>query len=487
MNLLQDILYRARIRKVIGSTQLEVDGVTLDSREVKSNYLFVALKGTQVNGHDFIPKAIDAGAIAIVCEEEPSNIPKKVNVIIVQDSAEALGYIAANFYDNPSKEIKMVGITGTNGKTTTSTLLFNLFRKLGFSCGLLSTVINRIDDKTIAATHTTPNPVALNQLLREMADEGCEYCFMEASSHAIHQHRVTGIDFDIAVFTNISHDHLDYHGTFKNYINAKKALFDSLKSNAIALVNKDDKHADVMVQNTDASVRKYALHAMADYKAKVIENQFSGLHLSIDGAELYSKLVGGFNASNLLCVYAVAQEFGIEKLELLTALSTLESVEGRFQYTKSENDITAIVDYAHTPDALENVLKTIKEIRTGNEKVISLVGCGGDRDKSKRPLMAAIAAQFSDQLILTSDNPRTENPSQIIEDMKDGLDPVGARKSISLPDRKEAIKLACSMATEGDIILIAGKGHETYQEINGVRHPFDDFEIVSEMFKSLQK
>jgi UDP-N-acetylmuramoyl-L-alanyl-D-glutamate--2,6-diaminopimelate ligase len=320
-----------------------------------------------------------------------------------------------------------------------------------------------------------------------MADNGCEYCFMEASSHAIHQHRVTGIDFDIAVFTNISHDHLDYHGTFKNYINAKKALFDSLKSSAIALINKDDKNADVMVQNTDARVRRYALHAMADYKAKVLENQFSGLHLSIDGAELYSKLVGGFNASNLLCVYAVALEFGIEKLELLTALSTLESVEGRFQYTKSERDITAIVDYAHTPDALENVLKTIKEIRTGNEKVISLVGCGGDRDKSKRPLMAEIAAKFSDQVILTSDNPRTEDPLQIIEDMKAGLDPVGMRKSISLADRKEAIKLACSMADSGDIILIAGKGHETYQEINGVRHPFDDFEIVSEMFKSLQK
>lgn len=488
MKSLRDILYRARIEEVIGTTDHKIEGVASDSRKVEKGFLFVAVRGTQTDGHTFIEKAISEGAKAIVLEDKKF-IPDgaECSFILVKDSAEALGYIASNYYDNPSEKLKMVGVTGTNGKTTTTTLLFKLFRGLGYSCGLLSTVVNRIDDKEIPSTHTTPDAISLNELLNEMVQSGCEYAFMEVSSHAIHQHRVTGIDFDIAVFTNISHDHLDYHGSFKEYIAAKKGLFDRLKKSAVALINKDDRQSDVMVQNCSAKLAFFGLKSMANYKAKVIENQFSGLQLNLDGHELYSKLVGGFNAYNLLAVYAVATEFGVDELELLTQLSLLESVEGRFEYFKGADDITAIVDYAHTPDALENVLKTIKEIRTGNEKVITVVGCGGDRDRTKRPLMAEIAAKLSDQVILTSDNPRTEDPSAIIDEMKAGLDPTGLRKSISLPDRREAIKLSCTMAQAGDIILIAGKGHETYQEINGERFPFDDFAIVSETLKSLQK
>jgi UDP-N-acetylmuramoyl-L-alanyl-D-glutamate--2,6-diaminopimelate ligase len=487
MKSLSDILYRSRIDKVLGSTTSEVVGLTADSRKVEKGFAFVAVAGTQTDGHAYIDQAIASGATAIVCEKEPNNIPGHVDCIVVKNSAEALGHMASNFYGNPSEQLKMVGITGTNGKTTTTTLLFNLFQKLGYNCGLISTVVNRINERSIHATHTTPDPVQLNALLREMVDEGCEYCFMEVSSHAIHQHRVAGIDYNIAVFTNISHDHLDYHGTFKEYIQAKKGLFDGLSSQAVALINKDDRNADVMVQNTSAKVRRFALHSMAEYKAKVLENHFSGLQLLIDNSEVYSKLIGGFNAYNLLAAYAVAMEFGLDKLEVLTQLSSLESVEGRFEYVKGDNEITAVVDYAHTPDALDNVLSTITDLRTGNEKVITIVGCGGDRDKEKRPLMAQIAVGLSDQVILTSDNPRTEDPNSIIEDMKAGLDPVGKRKTISLPDRKEAIKLGCTMASSGDIILIAGKGHENYQEIQGERFPFDDLEIVSEMLKSIKK
>jgi len=487
MTSLRDILYKVRILEVYGSTEQEITSVTADTRKLEKGGLFAAVKGTVSNGHDFIDKATSLGAIVIVCEDVPENLQPQITYVQVANSAEALGFIASNFFDNPSEKLKIIAVTGTNGKTTTSSLLFELFRRLGYSCGLLSTVVNKIDGKEIAATHTTPDPVSLNSLLNDMTIHGCEFCFMEASSHAIHQHRVAGIEFAGAVFTNISHDHLDYHGDFKSYINAKKALFDNLPKDAFALINRDDSNGDVMVQNTKAKVRSYALKSMADYKCKVLDNLFSGLQLQIDGNELFSKLVGRFNAYNLLAVYAVAREFEFDKLEILTQLSLLESVSGRFQYVQGAGDVTAIVDYAHTPDALENVLKTIQEIRTGAEKVITVVGCGGDRDRSKRPLMASIAVKFSDQLVLTSDNPRTEDPNRIIEEMKAGLDPIGIRKSLALTDRREAIKLACTLAQPGDIILIAGKGHETYQEINGERFPFDDLEIVSETLKPLQK
>jgi UDP-N-acetylmuramoyl-L-alanyl-D-glutamate--2,6-diaminopimelate ligase len=483
----RDILYKVRIQEVFGNTDLEINSITADSRSISKGSLFVAVKGSVSDGHKYIDNAISSGAKAIVCEALPESTLEHVTYVQVPNSAEALGFLASNFYNNPSEKLKVIAVTGTNGKTTTSTLLFQLFRQLGFSCGLLSTVVNKIDEKEIPSTHTTPDAVSLNSLLNDMSIHGCEFCFMEASSHAIHQHRIAGIEIAGAVFTNITHDHLDYHGDFKSYIHAKKALFDNLPKAAFALINRDDPNADVMVQNTKAKVRSYALKTMADYKCKVLDNLFSGLQLQIEGNELFSKLVGRFNAYNLLAVYAVAREFELDKLEVLTQLSLLESVSGRFQYVKGSNDVTAVVDYAHTPDALENVLKTIQEIRTGAEKVITIVGCGGDRDKSKRPLMAAIAVKFSDQIILTSDNPRSEDPDAIIADMKAGLDPIGNRKSLSLSDRREAIKLACTLANDGDIILIAGKGHETYQEIKGEKFPFDDLAIVSETLKSLQK
>lgn len=487
MNQLSDILYKARILELTGPTNLRITGVTADSRQVQPGYLFVAVKGTQTDGHRYISAAMEKGASAIVAEDFGEIQSDSCTLVQVSDSAEALGHIASNFYDQPSTKLKVIAVTGTNGKTTVTSLLFQLFRSLGYSCGLLSTVVNRIDEEEIPATHTTPDAVSLNAMLDRMAGHGCEFCFMEASSHAIHQHRVSGVHFTGAVFTNITHDHLDYHGTFANYIKAKKALFDLLPKTAFALVNRDDSHGDVMVQNTKARIRSYALKSMADYKARVLENLFSGLHLILDGHDLYSRLVGGFNAYNLLAVYGTAIELGMDKLEVMTRLSVLESVSGRFQYVKGQTEVTAIVDYAHTPDALENVLKTIKEIRTGNEKVITLVGCGGDRDKSKRPVMAQIAAKFSDQVILTSDNPRSEDPDQIISEMKAGLDPIGLRKSLSLTDRKEAIRLAVTLAQSGDIILIAGKGHEKYQEIKGEKFPFDDLALVNESLQSLQK
>lgn len=459
----------------------------MDSRTVKSFTLFVAVKGTQTDGHEFIHKAIESGAIAVVCEAMPDFLLEQVTYVQVSNSAEALGYIAANFYDNPSDQLKVVAVTGTNGKTTTATLLYRLVRAMGFKAGLLSTVVNLINNTELEATHTTPDAITLNRLMAQMVSEGCEFCFIEASSHALHQQRLTGIKFTGAIFTNITHDHLDYHKSFNEYIRAKKILFDSLPSSAFAIVNKDDRHSDVMVQNSKASVKTFALQGMADYKARVIENLFSGLHISIDNQDLYTRLIGNFNAYNILGVYATACELGLNKLEVLTVISTLEPPAGRFQYISSLSGITAIVDYAHTPDALVNVLKTIREIRPGNEQVITVIGCGGDRDKTKRPEMARIAADLSDRVILTSDNPRSENPETIILEMKEGLDPVQMKKTLAVTDRREAIKLACTLAIPGDIILIAGKGHEKYQEIMGVRHVFDDYVITNETLSDLGK
>lgn len=487
MKLLKDILFRSRIQNVVGSTNVALETVTMDSRAVKPFSLFVAVSGTQVDGHVFIDKAINSGAIAIVCEKLPENLLSTVTYVQVQNSAEALGYIASNYYDNPSEKLEVVAVTGTNGKTTTATLLYELALKMGYKAGLLSTVENRIHKTVVPATHTTPDPISLNKMLAEMADAGCAYCFMEASSHALHQHRLTGVRLKGGLFTNITHDHLDYHRTFNDYIKAKKLLFDMLPSTAFALVNHDDRHSEVMLQNTKARKKTYALQSMADYKAKVLENGFGGLHLSIDNQDLYTQLIGGFNAYNVLVVYATTVELGMDKLEVLTAISTLRAPDGRFQYIKTNDGITAIVDYAHTPDALRNVLDTIKEIRTGNEQVITLVGCGGDRDKTKRPEMARIAADMSNRVILTSDNPRSENPDTIIAEMKQGLDPVMMKKTLAVTDRNEAIKLACTLAQPGDIILVAGKGHEKYQEIAGVKHPFDDFQIVSETLTTLYK
>jgi UDP-N-acetylmuramoyl-L-alanyl-D-glutamate--2,6-diaminopimelate ligase len=487
LKLLKDILFKSRIVDVSGSTNVAIEQIVMDSRQVKPFCVFVAIAGVASDGHSFIEQAIKGGAVAIICEQFPDQLQENITYVKVQNSAEALGYMACNYYDDPSEKIKVVAVTGTNGKTTAATLLYRMARKMGFKAGLLSTVENRVNNKIIPATHTTPDALSLNKLIDDMATEGCEFCFMEASSHALHQHRLTGVRLTGAIFTNITHDHLDYHKTFNEYIKAKKILFDTLPSSAFALVNNDDKHGEIMIQNCKARKKTYAVKSMADYKIKVLENGFSGLHLSIQNNELYTKLIGGFNAYNLACVYATAIELGLNNLEVLTALSTLEAPEGRFQYLKTASGITAIVDYAHTPDALKNVLATIKEIRTGNEQVITLVGCGGDRDKTKRPEMASITANFSDRVILTSDNPRSENPEEIISEMKAGLDPVQMKKSLAITDRREAIKLACTLAQPGDIVLIAGKGHEKYQEVNGVKHPFDDFEIVSETLKTLDK
>jgi UDP-N-acetylmuramoyl-L-alanyl-D-glutamate--2,6-diaminopimelate ligase len=482
MKLLKDILYKTGIEEVVGSTQVAIEKICFDSREVEKFSLFVAVTGTQVDGHKYIDKAIEDGAVSIVCEVLPENIVEGVTYIRVQNSALAMGFIAANFFDNPSSEIKLVGITGTNGKTTTATLLHDLFAGLGHKAGLLSTVVNKIGREEIPSTHTTPDAIQLNALLREMIEQECEYCFMEVSSHAIHQHRVTGVDFVGGVFTNITHDHLDYHKTFSEYISAKKMFFDSLPETAFSLTNKDDKNGMVMLQNTKAQKHTYALKSMADYSCRVLESDFSGMLLSVDGNEVWTKLIGGFNAYNVLAIYSTAVLLGEDKLNVLTAISQLVSVDGRFQYIKSQNNIAGIVDYAHTPDALKNVLKTINAIRTGNEKVITIVGCGGDRDKEKRPMMASIACEMSDKIILTSDNPRTENPDEIIKDMRAGVDGVHFNKVLAIVNREEAIRTACSLAAKDDIILIAGKGHEKYQEINGERFPFDDMEILSQTF-----
>ena len=486
MKLLKDILYKAGIVDLLGSTNIAISTICFDSRKVTRHSLFVAVKGEQTDGHVHIEQAINSGAIAIVCEEFPDLIVDKISYIKVKNTSVALGEIAANFFGNPSSSLKLVGVTGTNGKTTTVTLLYQLFKYLGYKVGLLSTVKNIINDEIVEATHTTPDAIQLNALLRRMVDSGCTYCFMEVSSHAVVQKRITGIDFAGGVFTNITHDHLDYHKTFEEYIKAKKGFFDALGEDAFALINKDDRNGSVMLQNTKAKKLTYSLNSLADFKGKVLENQFSGLLMNIDDNEVWVKLIGGFNAYNTLAVYATAVLLEKDKMQILTGLSDLSPVEGRFQYVKSDSNITVIVDYAHTPDALNNVLKTIKDIRTGNEKVITVVGCGGDRDAQKRPVMAKIACDNSTKVIFTSDNPRSEEPEAIIEQMKKGVEPVNYKKAMAVTDRKEAINVACQLAQPGDIILIAGKGHEKYQEIKGVKYPFDDMQIVKDIFNILQ-
>ncbi len=487
MALLKDILYKTNLISVAGDMNTDLGSICFDSRESKQGCLFIAVKGTQTDGHQYIGQAIAKGAKAIVCEELPAKLEDGVTYIKVDNSARALGFIAANFYGNPSEKMKLVAITGTNGKTTTVTLLHQLFRRLGYKTGLLSTVENKIDDEVLPATHTTPDAIALNRLLKEMADQGCTHCFMEASSHAIVQHRVSGIQFAGAVFTNITHDHLDYHGTFEEYIKAKKTLFDNLPASAFALVNQDDKRGAIMLQNTKALKKTYSLKHMSDFRARVLSNSIQGLELEINGTNVWFKLVGDFNAYNLLAVFGAAVLLYEDPEEVLTQLSSVDPASGRFQLIPSASGIVAIVDYAHTPDALENVLKTIKNIRTGNEQVITVVGCGGNRDKTKRPLMAAISCQLSNKVVLTSDNPRFEDPMEIIKDMQAGVGPSNYRKTLVVPDRREAIKTAISLSSAGDIVLIAGKGHETYQEIQGVKHPFDDRQVVSELLKTFSQ
>lgn len=483
--ILNEVLNGLAYELVSGDLFLEAQDLVFDSRKAKKGTVFFAIKGTQVDGHQFIEQVIAQGCEQIIVQD--SFAAEGITVVKTNDTAYALGVCASNFYGNPSKQLNLIGITGTNGKTTTTTLLHQLFTKLGYEVGLLSTVVNKIGETAVPSTHTTPNPVELNQLLAEMVKQGCAYCFMEVSSHAVVQHRIAGLTFRGGVFTNITHDHLDYHGTFKAYIDAKKGFFDGLPKTAFALTNADDKNGMVMLQNTKGSINTYALKTPADFKAKVLENQFSGLVLSINGTELWTKLIGDFNAYNLLAVYAVSMLLEQDKLEVLTKLSELESVAGRFQFVQSKTGITAIVDYAHTPDALENVLKTISNIRTKNETVYTIVGCGGDRDKLKRPKMAAIACESSDKVIITSDNPRSEDPATIIDEMLEGVEGQYFKKTLSIQDREQAIKTAVSMAEKNDIILIAGKGHETYQEIKGVKYDFDDLKIVKELFEKLDK
>lgn len=487
MKLLKDILYRSRISEVVGSTNLAIEKVCFDSREVSKFSVFVAVAGTKVDGHKYIDVAIKSGAVAIVCETLPEELSPDVSYIKVKNSAEALGYIASNFYGVPSEKINVIGVTGTNGKTSIVTMLFDLFTNLGYHCGMLSTVVNKIGGKEIPSTHTTSDAVKVNELIAQMVEEGCEYCFMEVSSHALEQHRVAGVCFSHGVYTNITHDHLDYHKTFNNYIAAKKKLFDSLCSDSYAIVNKDDRHWMDMVKNSPTKVKTYSLKSMADFKGKIIDNQFDGLQLNINGHEVWTKLIGEFNASNLLAIYGVAISCGQDEMEVLTEISKINPAPGRFQQVKSNMGINGIVDYAHTPDALSNVLDTISKIRTGNEKVYTVVGCGGDRDKTKRPKMAQIAAKLSDQVIITSDNPRSEEPQEIINDMVAGLDPNQKRKTLSILDREEAIKTASALAKKGDIILVAGKGHENYQEIKGVKHHFDDVEILQVLINQTQE
>ncbi len=480
MKLLRDILYKSGIVEITGSTNFLVPAVCFDSRAVTPGCLFVALRGTQADGHLFIAKAIELGAAAIICEELPTLVNDKVIYIKVKDSAASLGFVSSNFYDNPSEKLKLIGITGTNGKTTTAKLLQQLFMDAGLKSGLLSTVNNKIGEDTEPSTHTTPDPLQLNALLAKMVAAECTHCFMEVSSHAVVQQRIAGLHFKGGIFTNITRDHLDYHKTFDQYIKAKKGFFDLLPAEAFALVNIDDKNGKVMVQNTNAKVKTFSLHSMSDFRAKVLESSFSGLWLNIDGTDISCRLIGQFNAYNLLGVYATALLLGIEKLQALTLLSALQPPEGRFEYMVSGNKITGIIDYAHTPDALQNILDAIKDIRTGNEQVITVVGCGGDRDAGKRPQMAAIACEMSNKVILTSDNPRSEDPQDIIEQMRKGVPLQHIRKTIAITDRREAVYAAVNMAQAGDIILIAGKGHEKYQEIKGVKYPFDDKQVLEE-------
>ncbi|MCB0458828.1 MAG: UDP-N-acetylmuramoyl-L-alanyl-D-glutamate--2,6-diaminopimelate ligase [Flavobacteriaceae bacterium] len=487
MKNLKDILYRVSVEAVRGSTDVQINTIAFDSRKVSKGDVFIAIKGGTADGHKFIASVIENGAVAVVCEVLPAEINTNVTYVLVEDSKEALAYMADNYFDNPSQEINLVGVTGTNGKTTIASLLYSLFKKLGYKVGLLSTVKVMINDKEFPATHTTPDSISINTYLKQMVDDGVEYCFMEVSSHGIHQKRTKGLHFTGGVFTNLTHDHLDYHNTFAEYRDVKKSFFDELPKTAFALVNIDDKNGSVMLQNTEAKKYTYALKTVADYKAKILESQLNGLLLTINTHEVWTKLIGEFNAYNLLAIYGVADLLGVDAMENLRLISELESVSGRFQYVISDSGITAVVDYAHTPDALKNVLETINSIRTHNEKLITVVGCGGDRDKTKRPKMAHIATELSNQVIFTSDNPRSEDPAVIIEEMEVGVEPQNFKKYISIVDRKQAIKTASKMAEKGDIVLIAGKGHETYQEIKGVKTDFDDYKVVSEFLKELQK
>jgi UDP-N-acetylmuramoyl-L-alanyl-D-glutamate--2,6-diaminopimelate ligase len=486
--ILQDIIYKVSIRSVTGNTNIEITDLAIDSRNVKPGSCFIALKGTKTDGQAFIESAVEKGAVGIVCETLPSIINEGITYVLVENTAEAAGYISHNFYNEPSLKLRLIGVTGTNGKTTIATLLWKLFNAMGYKCGLISTVQNQIGEQVIAATHTTPDAVTINALLKQMVDEVCAYVFMECSSHAIHQGRVTGLQFSGALFTNITHDHLDYHQTFEEYIRVKKSWFDKLPSSAFAISNADDKRGAVMLQNTNAKKYFYSLKTMADFKGKILDNSLEGIHMMINEKEVYFRLIGEFNAYNLLAVYGTAVCLGKDKDEVLLVLSSLDGAEGRFDYMVSKNEkITGIVDYAHTPDALLNVLATIKKLRQDNKQIITVVGCGGDRDKTKRPVMAEVACEYSDKVIFTSDNPRSEDPLEILKDMQAGVNAVTKKKVISISDRKEAIKTAVSLANSEDIVLVAGKGHEKYQDIKGVKYDFDDKKILNEMFELLEK
>jgi UDP-N-acetylmuramoyl-L-alanyl-D-glutamate--2,6-diaminopimelate ligase len=479
---LKEILYKVSIEGISGSTAIDVGNISIDSRDVMKDDMYVAITGTQLDGHQFIGQAIASGAKSILCEKLPENLEAAVVYIQVKDTRSALGWVAANFYDNPSSQLELIGVTGTNGKTSIATLLFDLFTLDSTSVGLISTMTIQYGENRITATHTTPDPLTINKHLREMVDHGVEYCFMEVSSHGIDQKRITGLVFKGAVFTNLTHDHLDYHPSFKAYRDTKKILFDSLHETAFALINADDKNAKVMVQNCKAKIHTYALHHLAEFFAQVLESQFKGMLLKINQKEIWTQMLGEFNAYNILAVYAVSQLLGKDEWESLKSISQLKSVAGRFQTFETPNKVMVVVDYAHTPDALKNVLTTINKIRTQNESLITVVGCGGNRDQEKRPMMGFIAAQLSSKVLFTSDNPRDEDPDRIIKQMSEGVDPVDYKKTMSVSHRKEAIKVAYQLSQPGDVVLIAGKGHENYQEVKGQRLPFDDFEIAQEIF-----
>ena len=479
---LSELLKNIKPTGIKGDTDIDITGIDIDSRKVGEGFLFIAMRGTQVDGHQFIPKATAQGATAILCEAMPADPDEGVTYITVDSTEQCVGPVATTFYGDPSRRMRLVGVTGTNGKTTIATLLYNMMRKMGHKCGLLSTVCNYIDGEAVPATHTTPDAIQLNRLLAQMADAGCEYVFMECSSHAIHQHRIGGLHFEGGIFTNLTRDHLDYHGTFENYRDAKKAFFDSLPKGSFAIINADDKNGMFMVQNTKAQVKTYSTQGMADYRARLLECHFEGMYLEIDGQEVGVQFIGKFNVSNLLAVYGTARMLGKSTNDILVVMSTLHSVSGRLQPVRSPEGYTAIVDYAHTPDALDNVLRAIHEVLAGKGKVITVCGAGGNRDKGKRPLMAREAVRQSDRVIITSDNPRFEKPEDIINDMLEGLNPQQRRKVVAITDRREAIRTACMMAQRGDVILVAGKGHENYQEICGVKHHFDDREELENIF-----
>ena len=486
--ILADLLYKVSIRAVLGSTNIEVKDLQVDSRKVSTASCFMAIKGSVKDGHQFIDIAIQKGATTVICEILPEAVSENITYVQVENTAVAAGYVSHNFYGTPSAAIKLVGVTGTNGKTTIVTLLWKLFTALGYKCGMISTIQNQIGDTVIVSTHTTPDAISVNALLRQMVDAGCQYVFMECSSHAIHQHRIAGLQFTGALFSNISHDHLDYHTTFEEYIRVKKSWFDGLPSSAFAISNADDKRGRVMLQNTSAKKYYYSLTTMADCKGKILDNSLTGLHMVVNDMEVYFRMIGEFNAYNLLAVFEAAVCLGQDKNLVLQLLSSLDGAEGRFDYMLSNQDkIMGIIDYAHTPDALLNVLATIKKLRQGNERIITVVGCGGDRDKTKRPIMAAVACEYSDQVIFTSDNPRNEDPLEILREMELGVNVVARKKYITIADRKEAIKTAVKLAVKEDIILVAGKGHEKYQEIKKVRYDFDDKEILREMFELMEK